>query len=815
MKALCIHSHFYQPPRENPWLEQIELQDSAYPYHDWNERITAECYAPNLAARILDDQRRITRIINNYSRISFNFGPTLMSWAAEHAPELYAGLIDADKQSQRRFGGHGSAMAQAYNHMILPLANSRDKWTQILWGFEDFVSRFNRLPEGMWLPETAVDLESLDLMAKAGLTFAILAPHQAQAVRPVAGGEWRDVTGSKIDPREPYLLKTPGGRSINLFFYDGPISQAVAFEKLLDNGEKFARRLLGALPDGRTAPQLMHIATDGETYGHHHKHGEMALAYALDYVENKKLARIVNYGLFLEETAPTQEVQIFENTSWSCVHGVERWRANCGCNSGRPGWNQLWRKPLRDALDWLRDTVNPKFESLGATFLRDPWEARNDYIHIVLNRTPEVRQRFGEDHFVRELTPPEQVVVWKLLELQRHAMLMYTSCGWFFDDLSGIETVQVIQYAGRVLQLAEQLFREPLEAQFLERLAVAKSNIGEYGDGAAIYRKYVKPSIIDLEKVGAHYSISSLFAPYGERTDIFSYTVKRLDYHCRDAGKMRMALGQARFTSKVTQESEILTFWVVHFGDHNVAGGVQSFAALDGYQDLLESISDSFSRVDIPEVVRLLDRRFGDKTYSLRSLFRDEQRRILKSILAATLAEAETVYLQLYEHHAALMRFIASLGTPTPREFSGAIEYAINSLLRRACSGEELNGERIQNLLKEAQSSNIVLDKTTLEFSLRRKIESLTMRFAADPSSVERMQDLEAALRIVKQMPFPVDLWSSQNRVYAIQTGLYQRMRKKANRGGDPRAQSWVSHYVELSDLLSIRLPLTASVSGE
>ena len=209
MKSLCIHAHFYQPPRENPWLEQIELQDSAYPYHDWNDRITAECYAPNLAARILDDQRRITRIINNYSRISFNFGPTLLSWAAEHAPELYAGLIDADKQSQRRFGGHGSAMAQAYNHMILPLANRRDKWTQILWGFEDFVSRFHRLPEGMWLPETAVDLESLELMAEAGLTFAILAPHQAKAVRPLAGGEWRDVTGSKIDPREPYLLKPP------------------------------------------------------------------------------------------------------------------------------------------------------------------------------------------------------------------------------------------------------------------------------------------------------------------------------------------------------------------------------------------------------------------------------------------------------------------------------------------------------------------------------------------------------------------------------------------------------------------------------
>lgn len=805
MNYLCIHCHFYQPPRENPWLEQIELQDSAYPYHDWNERISAECYAPNLAARILDEQQRITRIINNYSRISFNFGPSLLSWAAEHAPDTYRGLIEADRESQKQFSGHGSAMAQAYNHMILPLANSRDKKTQIRWGLEDFVSRFGRLPEGMWLPETAVDLESLDLMAEAGLTFAILAPHQAKAVRAIGEIEWQDVTGAKIDPSRAYLLKTPNGRSINLFFYDGPISQAVAFEKLLDNGEKFARRLLGALSDARDWPQLSHIATDGETYGHHHRHGEMALAYALHYIDSKKLARLTNYGEFLEKFPPTHEVQIYENTSWSCVHGIERWRSNCGCNSGRIGWNQEWRKPLRDALDWLRDTVNPAFEQLASTLLRDPWAARDGYIGVVLERTPDARQRFGEEHFLRELSHDEEIIVWKLMELQRHAMLMYTSCGWFFDELSGIETVQVIQYAGRVVQLAEQLFGDCLEARFLEKLALAKSNLTEYGDGANIYKRYVKTSMVDLEKVGAHYSISSLFAPYGERTDIFSYSVKRLDYHTGDAGRLRMALGQARFTSKITQESETLTFWVVHFGDHNVAGGVQKFDGGPGYQDMLNAISESFARVDIPEVVRLLDRRFGEKTYSLRSLFRDEQRRIVRTILSSTIAEAETAYLQLYEHHAALMRFITSLGTPMPREFTAAVEYAINSLLRRACSAEELDAERIRNLLREAQASNVSLDRTTLEFLLRRKIETLASRFAADPSNIDKLNDLRKTLQIVKQMPFGVNLWSAQNDVYAIQGGLYQRMRRKASRG-DTKAQEWVDAYVDLCTLLSIRV---------
>jgi alpha-amylase/alpha-mannosidase (GH57 family) len=805
MNYLCIHCHFYQPPRENPWLEQIELQDSAYPYHDWNDRISAECYSPNLAARILDEQQRITRIVNNYSRISFNFGPTLLSWAAEHSPEMYKGILEADRQSQKLFSGHGSAIAQAYNHMIMPLANRRDKRTQVRWGLDDFVSRFGRLPEGMWLPETAVDLETLDLIAEAGLLFAILAPHQAKSVRKIGDDVWQDVTGAKIDPTRAYLLTTPSGRTISLFFYDGPISQAVAFEKLLDNGERFATRLMSAFSDTRTWPQLAHIATDGETYGHHHRHGEMALAYALDYIESKKNTKITNYGEFLENHPPTHEVEIYEDTAWSCSHGVERWRSSCGCNSGRAGWNQQWRKPLREALDWLRDTIAEPFEQLGSTLLKDPWGARDAYISVVLDRHPAVRNRFGEEHFRCKLPHPQQVRVWKLMELQRHAMLMYTSCGWFFDELSGIETVQVIQYAGRVVQLAEELFGTPIESEFLQRLAIAKSNLPEYGDGANIYRKYVKPAMVDLEKVGAHYSISSLFAPYGEVTDVFSYSVKRLDYHTGDAGKLRMAIGQADFTSKVTQESQVLTFWVVHFGDHNVAGGVQKDDGRDGYKEMLEAISDSFARVDIPEVVRLLDRRFGEKTYSLRSLFRDEQRRIVRTILSSTVAEAETAYLTLYEHHAALMRFITSLGTPMPREFTAAVEYAINSLFRRACSTDELDSERIRNLLREAQASNITLDKTTLEFLLRKKVDTLAGRFAADPSSIDKLNDLCNALKIVKQMPFAVNLWSAQNHVYAIQHGLYLRTKRKAQRG-DTKAQKWVDAYLGLSELLCLRV---------
>ena len=341
-RYICIHGHFYQPPRENAWLESIEVQDSAYPYHDWNERITAECYAPNTASRILDGEGYITKLVNNYSKISFNFGPTLLSWLKDNHSDIYQAILEADRLSQENFSGHGSAMAQAYNHMIMPLANRRDKYTQVVWGIADFGHRFGRKPEGMWLPETAVDLETLDIMAEEGIKFTVLAPTQASRVRRIGADDWEDVSDASIDPTMAYRLNLPSGREIALFFYDGPISRNIAFEDTLDSGEKFAYRLTDAFSEERDWPQLVHIATDGETYGHHHRFGDMALAFALEYIEANNLAAITNYGEYLEKNPCTYEVEIFENTSWSCTHGVERWRSDCGDNSGgNPNWNQL------------------------------------------------------------------------------------------------------------------------------------------------------------------------------------------------------------------------------------------------------------------------------------------------------------------------------------------------------------------------------------------------------------------------------------------------------------------------------------------
>lgn len=811
-RYICIHGHFYQPPRENPWLEAVELQDSAYPYHDWNERITRECYAPNGASRILDGQGRIIRISNNYSRMSFNFGPSLLSWLAEKSPEVYEAILAADRESRRKFSGHGSALAQAYNHMILPLANARDKYTQILWGLRDFEERFGRSPEGMWLPEAAVDLESLEVMARLGVGFTILAPHQARQLRRFGGRTWKDASGGKIDPSRAYALILPSGRRISLFFYDGPISRAVAFENLLSDGEGFAARLLHAFRDTRPWPQLISIATDGETYGHHHRYGDMALAYALHRLEASPHALLTNYGEFLERHPPNHEVRIFENSSWSCAHGVERWKNDCGCHTGaNPGWNQAWRAPLREALDWLRDTLARAYEESARRILKDPWEARDDYLGIAKDRSPEKIRRFFASHALAELSGEQQITCLKLLEIQRHAMLMYTSCGWFFDELSGGETVQILQYAGRAVQIAGELWGDHLESRFLARLERARSNIPEHGDGRVIYEKLVRPAMVDLKKVGAHYALRSLFSPYGEHDQIYCYTVDREDHRACEAGKMRLAIGRARFISRITGESALLSYGMLHFNDHNLSGGVREFRGEEAYQSLVEGVQAAFSRADISGVLRLLDQGFGRDIFSLKSLFRDEQREILKQILDSATAEAEAVYQQLYDRNLPLMLFLLDLGTPLPRSFQTAAEHALNASLRRALEAREFDLHRVTALLEEAKRHQLPLDGVTLGYILKGKLEQKAGQFCANPGEGLLLEELGTMVNLASALPFEVDFWKVQNLYYATLQAVYPEFRERAA-GGEEEAQDWVRRFLALGERLSCRVQIPEEV---
>ncbi len=804
MRYLCVHGHFYQPPRENPSLEAIELQDSAHPYHDWNERITAECYAPNATSRILDGEQKIVQLVNNYTQISFNFGPTLLSWMERYANRVYEALREADRISKERFSGHGNAIAQVYNHMILPLANARDKATQVKWGVRDFEHRLGRFPEGMWLAETAVNTETLETLAANGIAFTILAPRQAKRIRKRGTRTWTDVTGGRVDPSRAYLVRLPSKRNITVFFYDGPISQGVAFEGLLNNGQRFADRLVSGFSDARTWPQLAHIATDGESYGHHHRFGEMALSYALHHIETNKLAELTNYGQFLDRYPADHIVEIVENSSWSCVHGVERWRSNCGCNSGGHGdWNQGWRAPLRSALDWLRDRLLALFEENAKPLLKDPWLARDEYVRVVLNRSGENVARFFSVHATHPLSPPEQVAGLKLLEIQRHAMLMYTSCGWFFDELSGLETVQVIQYAGRAIRLAQDFAADGIESGFLEQLAAAKSNIPEHGDGRQIYEKWVRPAFISSTQVAGHYAISSLFENYSERTPIYCYDVERQDYSLEVEGKQRLAVGRARFSSEITRESDFLSFAVLHLGDHNFAGGVRAFQNEENFQHLTNRLTEIFSKADTAATIRIVGEEFPTGGFSLRSLFRDEQRKIVGIILNDSLATAAASFRSLYENQAPLIRFLSSLGIPVPAALRAVAEVSLNSQIKQAFEREELDSESIQGYFKEAAAGHISVDSTDLEFVIRKRVEKDAMQFTALPTDKDTVQKFRKLLDIAAALPFPVVLWEAQNICYAPLTKVIAELQEHTAKE-DPVAQALFGELEALREKLGI-----------
>jgi len=828
---ICVHGHFYQPPRENPWLEAVEMQDSAAPYHDWNERITAECYAPNGASRITNKANEIVRIINNYSRISFNFGPTLLSWLADFAPRTYRMIRDADRASAKRYGGHGSAMAQVYNHIIMPLASERDARTQIRWGIADFEHRFGRRPEGMWLAETAVSRDVLDLMAQEGILFTVLAPSQCARVRKLDDEEiaaraataapakksdatptrrrstdpktpdlnvtlndttayragaasgpstlapepspWTETPSASVDPTHPYLIHLDEGRTISVFFYDGPGSRAIAFEGLLNSGEDFAMRLVAGLHNDKPAstPQLAHVATDGESYGHHHKHGEMALSYALHWIEENQLATLTNYGEFLEKFPPQWEAEVAEDTSWSCEHGVERWRSNCGCNGGRPGWNQQWRGPLRDALDLLRDKTAPLAEALAAPLLHDLWAARDAYISVVLDRSPENIARFLATHATHELSQDERTTVLELLEMERHTQLMYTSCGWFFDEISGIETVQIIAYAGRVLQLAGKLFGPAgiaLEAEFLTILAKAKSNVPAVGDGAEVYRRYILNSRVDLEHVGAHYAISSIFRNYPDRGELFCFDLHRQSYEVFTSGRGRVALGRAEIRSRITEERENICFAVLHLGDQNLSAAVRSYTAGDAaaWDEFTADARTCIGRANLPELIRLIDRFFGNTLYSLTSLFSDEQHRILKSILNQTLSEVEGSLMRIYEEHATLLNFLAESGVAAPPALAVAASFAINASLRKALESETYDATEVTRLLNRAKIDGVTLDVPLLSFTADKRMKRAMVRLesaAAVTQSLVVLGDTLAIAESLATLPMEVNLWQAQN----------------------------------------------------
>jgi len=811
-RYVTVHGHFYQPPRENPWLEAVETQDSAAPYHDWNDRICSECYATNGAARLVNHKNLIVRIVNNYAHMSFNFGPTLLSWMEELAPRAYQRMLEGEASSRKRYSGHSSALAQVYNHIILPLANERDKRTQIRWGIADYEHRLGIKPEGMWLAETAADSATLRVLAEEGIRFTVLAPHQAHRVRALSGGDWIGTPESSVDTTHPYLVRFSDTLSIAVFFYDGPTSRAIAFEGLLNSGEGFATRLKSSLRSGSDSPQLAHVATDGESYGHHHRHGEMALAYALQLLDLDPEITVTNYGEFLANFPPQWEVEIVENSSWSCLHGVERWRSNCGCNGGAVGWNQKWRAPLRAALDQLRDSLIPLSEALGAKLFHNLWEARNAYIKLILQHSAHQTESYTTlvDDFLKEfsahsLTAPERVQALQLLELQRHSQLMYTSCGWFFDDISGIETVQILAYAGRALQLANYLFASvgpSLREEFLEKLAMAQSNQPENGNGRHIFEQKVGPLTVTLEQVAAHYAISAIFSTYPEDTELFCYRVQRDFYEIYSSGRGRLSVGRVHITSLFTETSGSFIFSVLHFGDQNITAAVKPWTEEiePGFQIFTSAAKNNVAMANFPEVIRLLDRTFGHAGYSLSSLFTDEQRRILQVILNSTLGSIENSLSTIYEDHANLLHYLNRSGLPKPPALTLAAGFAINSGLRRALETEPFDVPRLRSLLVQAAGDGVELDKTNLSFIADQRMKRAMIFLLTSHSTLEALESATSLARMLNELPFELNLWQAQNIWYEIRRSEAQSLAalEPSNR------HEWERQFNQLGRLLAI-----------
>ncbi|MBI5558064.1 MAG: DUF3536 domain-containing protein [Deltaproteobacteria bacterium] len=814
---ICIHGHFYQPPRENPWLERIEVQDSAYPYHDWNARVHAECYAPNAVSRILDSNSRITGIVNNYEHISFNFGPTLLAWIEQNDPDIYRKIIQADRISAEKHGGHGNAIAQPYNHMIMPLANRRDKITQVVWGIEFFRKHFGRAPEGMWLPETAVDLETLEILADNGIDFTILSPRQAGRVRSLKQTNWKEVGDGSIDTTMPYLVRLPCGGTIAVYFYNGEIAHDLAFGGLLQSAETFEKRLFQALPAGGTRPPLVTVATDGETYGHHHRFGDMALAFALDQVTKKPDIGLTNYGEYLSLFATSHEVEIVEKSSWSCVHGVERWRGDCGCRAGGNGdWNQQWRRPLRESFDWLRYELIRIHDRNAAALLKHPWQARDEYIDVLMDRSEEVKTAFLERHGAKALSARERSLALQLLEMQRNAMLMYTSCGWFFDEVSGLEAVQVLSYAGRAIELAERCTGQQLEEKFMERLAKAKSNIDGMGSGADVYRKFALAAKAHLREVAIHFAISSFFENYQQKNTLGCYTIELKEYEKQLHDRTVAAVGMLHARSSITEEEGSFVFAALQQEPHDYYCTVKECPAADEnfcYTELAETFFAGLKEKGPGAALKVIDHYLGQDRYTIKDLFKDEQEELLNIVLDGELEYVGKTLESVYGKTSFLTALLEECGHRIPAPFTVAAEVTLKRKLVKALESRKTTTETMRMLLDEMKRWRIHLDNEWLERALRDSLEKEMAGVKLDPQ-ITNLKQINAKLSILYLFPVRINLWQVQNVYFDLLQGLYP-LKKNQAEAGDLDAGKWLDEFLRLGAGLLINIENSTTMTGK
>jgi alpha-amylase/alpha-mannosidase (GH57 family) len=785
--SIVIHGHFYQPPRENPWTGAVEREPSAHPFRDWNERIHKECYRANAFARVFDAHGRVERIVDNYRHISFNFGPTLLAWMEpRHAP-TYARVIEADRESARRRGGHGNAIAQGYNHAILPLCNERDRRTQVRWGIADFKHRFGRDPESLWLPETACNDATLETLIEEGLKFVILAPSQAERVRPLgprgarAPGQapWKDVSDGSVDPGVAYRFfhRDGSGRSIAIFFYDGPIARAIAFEGALSSSQVLMDRLERAQGgDGR----LIHVATDGESYGHHFTFGDRALAYALEFEAPRRGFEVTNYGAFLEAHPPAFEVELKKGdgglgTAWSCAHGVSRWYRDCGCRTGgREGWSQAWRGPLRSALDLLRDEVARAFEEQGGELLRDPWAARDEYIRLVLDRSAS-REEFLRRHAGRHLREREQVRALTFLELARNAMVMYTSCGFFFADISGIETVQILKYAGRALDLMDDLGLPSPRERFLEVLAAARSNLPEMGSGADVYRRFVDPARVSAEGVAAHLAISTLVGDDAPRGETGGYAFERADHDVRTHGRITLATGRLTLDAVATERQLEYAFAAMHFGGVDFYCVLKPFPGGTAFRRSANRLWADFRTASLPTMLRLAQEEFGPDEYGLEHVLPEGRERISGIIFGDLVKRLSEQYARLYEDNRRSIEMLHEVGFDLPPELRAAAEFTLTrrfaeEIRRQGSSRDPAAYEAAIEIAEEVARRGYRIDRSEASRLFGDMVTDAVRLLVAEPSEENRRSAL-ALLGLTRRLGLEIDVDRAQEAVFAALSG--------------------------------------------
>ena len=768
---LTIHGHFYQPPRENPWLEAIELQDSALPFHDWNERICKECYNPNSVSKIVDSRNKILDVVNNYEYMSFNFGPTLLSWLEHFAPLTYERIIKADIASVSEHSGHGNAIAQVYNHMIMPLANEEDKRTQIIWGIKDFEYRFGRKPEGMWLAETAVDDDTLRILEENGIKFTILSPYQADKFKSAKDKEWSDASWGNIDPARSYRynIKSAPGKYIDLFFYDGAISKSVAFDELLKDGNKFIKRLKEGISDCRDYPQLINIATDGESYGHHTKFGDMALSYVLKIKAKDEGFTITNYAEYLDKYRSDYEVEIKQASSWSCFHGVGRWKEDCGCSTGgHPGWNQKWRKPLREALDYLRDELIPIYEQEGAKYFKyNVWEVRNKYIDVILDRNEMNIKKFQQANFKSELSDAEKIKAMQLLEIQRQNLLMYTSCGWFFSEISGIETVQIMKYAARSMQLAAKFTDKNLEENFINILAQAKSNIPEFGTGKDIYERFVKPSIVTLKQIASLWALSSLYQDFEDEQNVYCYTISKKGYKKVQKGSSAFVVGHIEVQSRITLQKSNLIFALMQYAGGDFHCAIKEYSDDAEFNKIKNTLIKSFLTNPLTEIIRSLDEYFGKEYFTLKDIFIEERRKILQILLRGKLEKFSRMYQDMYDEGKGSIYHLQSLGLNIPDEFKLSAGYALSRkfndiVIHSDGFFEDDSIQQAVDIDSEAKLIDIKLDKTAANNLFGHKILQNINRLVYS-FEIQQADVLLELFDTIEKLDLNIDIAEAQN----------------------------------------------------